>query len=434
MTVWSIVTGISTILGLIGLIVYLIYKSQKNVIKSSNISVELLRELKKVDVSPEVLKKIPKNQRLDFLKNQTKLPQNVIDSVIVPSNSNKVKYSLLFLILMFFIAILSLFFWFQGSLEDNSVHGEEKEKIKNEIKVAILKTDNIAYVESIYTGFVQALVKNCEIPPIIYDKYGKKVNDTLIYEESIKTILEFDEFDYYVTIGTQASKALCNYFHSREELNSKSIIFLGVTDPIASKLIHKRKERTGKKNIAGVSYLGDIEPLAVEIHESFPNYQLYYMYSTQNPQDVIIADRLRKIILYDESILKIIKLNSEPKLSDFADSTGIYFSWYTFAKMFKTIEGIYIARKRNIVATTLENVRGNNLAIAAYIADEKDIGTKGAKLIWLNKVVGTPLGLVDIKVPNQYFCINCITLRNRRLPITKELLDNAHDNFEFECN
>lgn len=429
MNIWAISAGITSILGIVGVIVYAIYKSQENVINMESISIDILRELKKVDITPELLSQLPKNERKQYLENQTKIPQSIIDSILVPNADKKIKYSLRFLIVMFVLAITSLLVWF---INPNLQAENKIVPLKEKIKIAILKTDNIAYVESIYNGFVSTLESEFVYKPDIFQKYGNKHGDSIDYDEAIKTISTYTEFDYYVSIGTQASKALCEYF--KKNSNNKPIIFLGVTDPIASNLISTLEPFRPEKNIAGVSYLGGIEILPVKIFNSFPNSHIYYMYSKKFPQDVIIANQLKEHKLYSDGKLDIIELNEIPTLSDFADSTGIYFSWYTFEKLLETPEGIAIADKRNIVATTLENVKVDGRAIAAYIADDFSIGRLGAELIYNSIRNKEELGKSEIKIPNQYFCINCNTLRKRGLVISKELLDNSDDNYRFSCN
>lgn len=112
MTEWGIAAGISTILGVSGYAIHAMFKSQENAINKENITPEIIRELKKMEVSIEHLREIPKNQRKEYLENSTKLSQSIIDTILVPQQNKRAKIALWFMILMFISLIISIGGWY----------------------------------------------------------------------------------------------------------------------------------------------------------------------------------------------------------------------------------------------------------------------------------------------------------------------------------
>ncbi len=132
MITWQTVAGISSILGIIGLIIYAMFKSQENAINKENISLKILKELKKVDIPIAHFQELPKNQRKEYLENSTKLPQSVIDKLLIPQQNKRSKIAFVFMILMFILALISIGGWF---LTKNPNIGENNKNTNKEILI-----------------------------------------------------------------------------------------------------------------------------------------------------------------------------------------------------------------------------------------------------------------------------------------------------------
>ena len=108
MNTWYIAAGISTLLGIAGTVVYSMYKNQDKFLDIDNIAPEILDRLLAVNVTPAILREIPPEDRLKFLKNHSGISREVIEKILSAGNRRKAKYSLVFLILMFLLALTSI--------------------------------------------------------------------------------------------------------------------------------------------------------------------------------------------------------------------------------------------------------------------------------------------------------------------------------------
>jgi ABC-type uncharacterized transport system substrate-binding protein len=251
---------------------------------------------------------------------------------------------------------------------------------------------------------------------------------TNFFEEPKKD--EREEYDFFVTIGTQASEALNEYF--LEKKMDRPLIFMGVTDPVSSNLVLSLKNRKDRRSIAGVSYCGPIENIAAELHYLFPENKLIFIFHKGYKQDVIFAQRIKKTRLYETKHLQLKELENLPSLDDFDEKNAIYFSWYTFEKMFDTRDGLDILRQRNVVATTIENVESDGRAPVAVTTNDLLIGEYGANIVVDVLKNNRRLGDLDVREPEMNSYINCKTIEQKQLFIDMQLINKVK--VKFNCD
>ena len=104
MSPWGIVTSISTVLGLVGLIFYIIYKVQEQNAKIS-LTPEIIKELKKIDLQGVDISSLNKGNLKALIESNNELSNNLINMAIAPEIQNKKRNSLIITILLFLCAI-----------------------------------------------------------------------------------------------------------------------------------------------------------------------------------------------------------------------------------------------------------------------------------------------------------------------------------------
>lgn len=306
------------------------------------------------------------------------------------------------------------------------------------IRFAVLLSGDLQYTRDIFNGFRKELTKNISnkgYEPFIYEQYGTantssdaKANMSNYYHK-IDKFFDNREFDYYVTIGSQASIAFDKYIKEKEL--DIPFLFLGVTEPDEDGInlvttLTKRSDRTN--NVAGVAYCEPIINIPIKLHELLPNSKLIFIYDKGYPQDKVFADKIKKL-----DYVEVKELDRLPVISDFSDDAAIYFSWYTFEKMFENKEQRKILQEKNIVASTLINVKTNNLAPIGISADDIEIGKLGANL-FIDTLFGNEekWWSIDIYQPDLYLYINCTTLKQKKIKSLNKELNYIKQKFNCE--
>jgi ABC-type uncharacterized transport system substrate-binding protein len=306
-------------------------------------------------------------------------------------------------------------------------------------KFAVVLSGNIKYTRDILLGFNNELLNRLPATgyfPNINSISGseKGIATQQGYQEymsSIKDLFSRDTYDYYVSIGTQASQAMRKYLDSTDM--SRKQIFLGVTEPIDAGLVRSPGQRNGSNEIAGVSYCGPVENIALKINDMFPNKKLIYFYCSDFPQDESIANTLQRMSLFTNGLLEIKRFESRlPTLADFPDAQAIYFSWYTLEKMFEHKECKTLLAQRIIIASTVQNVRERGLSPVGISTDDMQIGKIGAELIFQNIQNNIPLNSMNIVTPPCDIYINCRNAQTKGLQIDQHALSQAKQ--IFDCN
>jgi hypothetical protein len=299
------------------------------------------------------------------------------------------------------------------------------------IKLALLESGNIAYVRNIEISFRQAL-----------DTCARKAGFELQYEGDIgplspashETRKKWDETisrvqkrmmspDYWITIGTQASLNLKRFLG--ESINKTSILFAGVTDPVCSNLVSKETKRADDVNLGGVRYGGEPTDYLGTIAEFFPEKKIIYVYHQDHEQDTCFANDLKKSRFFADHKLVLRPLDHLPTLDDLPEKDVVYFSWYTFEEMFENNKGTEILSERIVVATTKNNVDGEDLAPIGVTGNDVDIGKKAAEVFLKDLFSVTRLGHQDIVRPSYEVFVNCKTSEKRALHLPPRTVAQA---------
>jgi ABC-type uncharacterized transport system substrate-binding protein len=301
-------------------------------------------------------------------------------------------------------------------------------------KFGVILSGDLIYTKDIYDGFKKKLLEclpKIGYEPIFFSTTGSsEPNSKKTYTEIIEMFLSREVYDFYVTIGTQASEALNGYF--LEKKMDRPLIFMGVTDPVLSKLVTSLKNRRDRRSIAGVSYCGPVENIAAELHFLFPENNLIFIFHNGYEQDVRFAQRIKKSRLYPDK-LQLKELENLPSLDDFDEKNAIYFSWYTIEKMVETNkDGLDILRQRNVVATTIMNVESDGLAPVAVTTNDFLIGEYGANIVVDVLENNRRLGELDVREPEMNYYINCKTIKQKQLFIDPQSINKAKD--KFNCD
>lgn len=231
-------------------------------------------------------------------------------------------------------------------------------------------------------------------------------------------------------IGTQAAVALHTYLGNR--LSDSNLLFLGVTDPVGAKLVESFSNRSDQQNVAVVAYMGRPEDYANRIYTLFPGQKFTYIYQQGFPQDEVIASRLAATDAASRGKLLIRRLDRIPQLSDFSERDRIYFSWYTFEKMFESGRSLDVLRQRIVVTSTKDNVEQDNMAAVGVSVSDSEIGQFGVALLMDDLRKTKPLRNTEVVVPQLHYWINCHNAERLGLVLTRDVISAADE--AFDCS
>lgn len=118
-------------------------------------------------------------------------------------------------------------------------------------------------------------------------------------------------------------------------------------------------------------------------------------------------------------------------LADLANSDRIFFSWYTFEKMFEDGKSSEILKGRKVIATTKQNVQRDGFAAMGVSVDDDEIGREDATLLIDSVKSPSDLGRTDIKIPPIIYWVNCQNAERLGITIPPEVLKGASE--QFSC-
>jgi ABC-type uncharacterized transport system substrate-binding protein len=303
------------------------------------------------------------------------------------------------------------------------------------LRVAVLRSGNLAYTRDITFGLTEQLEAN-------QPRLGRRVQvideagpSARIAADGRKEAwsaalqwLDGQNADYYVGVGTQAATAISE--HLGPKFVRPYFIFLGVSYPVDAGLVTSTKDRKDERNIAGVSYGRGVEEIAGRIHQMFPDRKLVFIYRRDIPQDASAASRLKENALLKRlNILSVVETINDPTLADMPDSQAVYFSWYTLERMIEDGSASSLLKDRLIVCTTRPNVEAPNLTVAGVAPDDRQIGCLGAKILIDHALGKTQLGSVDVESPSFSYWINSETAKFHGVTFPPYVLQSAVEVF-----
>lgn len=293
------------------------------------------------------------------------------------------------------------------------------------LRLRILRSANLAYANDIVRGLLARLkergyttvpeqpvdVHGPDVPPLtatgLDDGWRIAINDLLGRNSTTPT-------DYVVAVGTQAAQALrAHYGAALGTPECPTVLFLGVTYPVAEGLVDSLFSRREPRRIGGVAYGADgLRSIAATIHNwLLPGCRIRFVYFDQHAQDAEAAEQLKQTRLYKVGALEVCSVTPETFAAALDDPEVVYLSWFTFEAIFeskrKEHEGCRaLLRQRRVIATTRVNCE-HGLTFASVAADDRAIGRLGAELV--HKLVTSEiadLGRHDVVIPEIGYWIN----------------------------
>ncbi len=253
------------------------------------------------------------------------------------------------------------------------------------IKVGILKSGNASYVHDIERAFTKRLERDMSFLGIEVHRADASVEwgpeDRIHWCPIVNRLLArggSSGFDYLVTIGTQATVALRQTL--RKQFGETPTLFLGVTYPKLTGIVDSEHYRFESKQVTGIRYGCGLDTIASLIrHRLFPDRQLVFVHQEGIPQDEMAELDLIRTRFALEGTLRFLKLDRRIQASDLDDPDSVYFSWYTFTRLFHESEASILA-DRLAISIMEDNVR-DGLAVAGTGTDHNWIGEQGAEIL-----------------------------------------------------
>jgi hypothetical protein len=253
-------------------------------------------------------------------------------------------------------------------------------------RITLLRSGELPYTRSICHGFVTQLEKQLGRPVELNEKPG--LTEPITHpdwqtqvEALLQTVEHIGGCDYYVPVGTQAAQVLRRQL--ADQFGMTPFIFLGVTYPKESGLLHTHTGGSEPWEVTGVNYGKGLEDIAVILYFRVfeKRRKLCFIYEENIPQDAIAAQKLRESPLSQvPGRLEVRGLRHSPSLADMTDVEVVYFSWYTFERLFETCKGRAMLSQRLAIATTRDNVAFGHTAVGVSV-DDREIGRLGAELL-----------------------------------------------------
>jgi hypothetical protein len=185
-------------------------------------------------------------------------------------------------------------------------------------------------------------------------------------------------FRFLVGIGTQAAVALQDSLGA--EFGKVPTVLLGVTYPRIAGLVDSEHFRCEKSQVVAVRYGCGLDAVASLLyHRIFPGRKLCFVYQAGIPQDDIAAAELATTRLARTGLLRLLRLDRRLRAEDLEDREMVYFSWYTFTRLFHDTE-FSILRNRLTVSIMRDNVQDGAASVGVG-TDHDWIGDRGAELI-----------------------------------------------------
>lgn len=333
---------------------------------------------------------------------------------------------------------LSTFLYFFPKTSDASARPVSTDKKTQKLRICVLKSGNYEYSNTILLSFLDVLrdsLKQTKYDletPTILTGLGDTYNDPQImadFKDKVQNMLSRGKFDYYLTIGSAASKAFADY--KRDNGVNVNFIFMGVTDPVSLDLcnsISSGRLDPEHEKIGGVAYCGNYEELPNRVHRLFPNDKICYLYNANIIEDEHLAKRFQNEVaasLIEKGILSIKRLDRSPVLGDFSDSNTVYFSWSTFDDSFINNFKL-VSHVKRIISTTSSHAEYGLVPIAVTTSDEF-IGQSGANIVLENLMKNMPLEKIDIVIPPWKSFVNVRLASKRNIP--DSVIDQCEEKF-----
>ena len=287
---------------------------------------------------------------------------------------------------------------------------KQSHDFKQPLSIMIVYSEKAPYEEAIVNSFLKHLNNkvwtfNQAIETEPYYNPDGTEKDIEKWSESIENRIartDSKKVDYFITLGTFVTKAVRDN-NFIKKYNAKGIIFLGVTDPVKSKLVTQLNNRQEDTNITGVRYGSDKEDdYGATIGSIFPPAQrLVFVYDEKlYPQDGFVAGHLRDFIkknkatrfelrpkdseaLKDGKKIGFINLNDLNRKQP-NDPPEVYFAWYGLDNVLRdnvTGDGLAALNTKWVIPSTYSTDNLDRAGIIVSVSDQ-EVGRLGADIVF----------------------------------------------------
>jgi hypothetical protein len=250
------------------------------------------------------------------------------------------------------------------------------------VRVGILESGNATYVNEIDRALLANLKPRLESQRarLVQSDDCVEWGDENQWPTTVDRLMTRgrDGFRFLVAIGTQAAVALHRTLGP--DFGKVPTLLLGITYPRINGLVDSEHYRCETRQLACIRYGCGLDAVASLLyHRIFPGRKLCFVYQANIPQDEMAQMELSTTRLAREGVLRLHRLDRRLKAEDLEDEETVYFSWYTFTRLFHDAE-FSILRNRLTVSIMQDNVRDGAASVGVG-TDHDWIGNRGAELI-----------------------------------------------------
>jgi hypothetical protein len=326
-----------------------------------------------------------------------------------------------------------------GTSTDSSARGFSATRMRAlscaTIRLGVLKSGNATYVSEIE----RALIANLEklkpsgvrlVPSNDFVEWADRAE----WSTSVSRLLSRggrDGFNFLVAIGTQAGVALHNSLGRK--FGKPPTLLLGVTYPRVAGLVDSEYFRCENQQVACIRYGCGLDAVASLLHNRiFPGRKLCFVFQRDVPQDEAARDELATTRLVREGKLQLLPLSQPVQPEDMADRNTVYFSWYTFTRLFHERE-FSILRDHLSVSIMQDNVR-DGLAMVGVGTDHNWMGQRGASLIVEHFNAADDAkpnwGNIAVMLSPVVYWLNRTLAKKRGIEFSRAVLDGASEVYD----
>jgi hypothetical protein len=255
--------------------------------------------------------------------------------------------------------------------------------VERTLRIGVLKSGNATYVNEIEHAF-RTYLEPClagQRIRLVLSTDCVEWGEEAFWPTTVNHLMArggSEGFRFVVGIGTQAGVALRDTLGP--EFGKVPTLLLGVTYPRIAGLVDSEHFRCETRQIACVRYGCGLDAVASLLyHRIFPGRKLCFVIQAGIPQDEMAYAELSTTRLVREGVLRLLRLDRRLRDEDLADKETVYFSWYTFTRLFHDKE-FSLLSERLTVSIMQDNVR-DGVASVGVGTDHDWIGEQGADLI-----------------------------------------------------
>ena len=294
-------------------------------------------------------------------------------------------------------------------------------------KVAVVLNGEMHYAHEVLYGFRSTL--DDMIPETGYRAYFEIATGNSSRKEDVKNQETFErllakfqgEPDLLVTIGTRVSE-----FAKERYGDKQSIVFIGVTDPVASGLVKHLEKDPNRGKIAGVLYGLPAKDTLQFYFDAFGNQRLGYVYNSDYPQDLYYKEKIKSALSSlgkDPSKMVLIEA-FQPRLTcEQKEQADVFFGRHYLSSNAQTF--IEHSCDAVFVGSLMYNVLENQVLV--YGINDRELGELAAKEIVLKHLRGTALHDFPIlKAQEPVVGVSLSAARKYNISIPQEIVDRAY--------